>query len=97
VIKSVFGDRAKQIPITANKSMVGHSLGCAGGIEAVATVLALRDGMIPPTINQHTPDPECDLDYTPNVARKAAIKTAISNSFGFGGHNSVVIFKKWEG
>ena len=97
VIKSVFGARAKQIPITANKSMVGHSLGGSGGIEAVATILSLRDGIIPPTINQKTPDPECDLDYTPNAARKAAIKTAISNSFGFGGHNSVLIFRKYEG
>jgi 3-oxoacyl-[acyl-carrier-protein] synthase II len=97
VIKSVFGDYAKKIPITANKSMLGHSLGGSGALEAVATVLALRDGIIPPTINQKTPDPECDLDYTPNVTRKAAIKTAISNSFGFGGHNSVLIFKKYEG
>ena len=97
VIKSVFGDRAKQIPITANKSMVGHSLGGSGAIEAVATLLTIRDGIIPPTINLNTPDPECDLDYTPNVARKANVKTAISNSFGFGGHNSVVIFKKYEG
>ncbi len=97
VIKSVFGRHAKHIPITANKSMVGHLLGGSGGLEAVSTVLSIRDGIIPPTINLKTPDPFCDLDYTPNVARKAAVKTAISNSFGFGGHNSVLIFRKYEG
>lgn len=97
VIKNVFGERARQIPVTANKSMVGHSLGASGGIEAVATVLTIRDSIIPPTINQKTPDPFCNLDYTPNTARKAPVKTAISNSFGFGGHNSVLVFKKWEG
>jgi beta-ketoacyl-acyl-carrier-protein synthase II len=97
VIKSVFGDHAKKIPITANKSMVGHSIGGSGSIEAVVTAMTIRDGIIPPTINQHTPDPLCDLDYTPNVARKANIRTAISNSFGFGGHNSVLIMRKWEG
>jgi len=97
VIKAVFGNYAKKIPITANKSMVGHSLGGSGAIEAVATIQGMRDSIIPPTINLHTPDPLCDLDYTPNVARKAVVKTAISNSFGFGGHNSVLIFRKYEG
>jgi 3-oxoacyl-[acyl-carrier-protein] synthase II len=97
VIKTVFGDYAKKIPVTANKSMVGHSLGGSGAIEAVATIQTMRDGIIPPTINLHTPDPLCDLDYTPNVARKAMVKTAVSNSFGFGGHNSVLIFRKYEG
>jgi 3-oxoacyl-[acyl-carrier-protein] synthase II len=97
VIKSVFGERAKKIPVTANKSMVGHSLGGSGAIEAVATVLTIRDGIIPPTINHATPDPECDLDYVPNAARKARVDTAISNSFGFGGHNSVLVFKKYAG
>jgi len=96
VIKSVFGEYAKKIPISASKSMVGHSLGGSGGIEAVITVLALQHGILPPTINLTHPDPECDLDYVPNVARKANIKTAISNSFGFGGHNSVLIFKKYQ-
>ncbi len=96
VIKSVLGDYAKKVPVSASKSMVGHSLGGSGGIEAVITVQALRDGVLPPTINLTTPDPLCDLDYIPNQARKAAVKTAISNSFGFGGHNSVLIFKKYE-
>jgi 3-oxoacyl-[acyl-carrier-protein] synthase II len=77
--------------------MVGHSIGGSGSIEAVVTALTIRDGIIPPTINQHTPDPFCDLDYTPNVARKADVRTAISNSFGFGGHNSVLIMRKWKG
>ena len=97
VIKTVFGPYAKKIPVTANKSMVGHSLGGSGAIEAVATIQTMRDGIIPPTINLKTPDPLCDLDYTPNVARRAAVKTAVSNSFGFGGHNSVLIFRKYEG
>jgi 3-oxoacyl-[acyl-carrier-protein] synthase II len=96
VIKTVFGERAKKIPVTANKSMVGHSLGGSGAIEAVATIQTIRDGIIPPTINLHTPDPLCDLDYVPNTARKVAVKTAISNSFGFGGHNSVLVFRKYE-
>ncbi len=96
VIKSVFKDRAKKIPVSANKSMLGHMLGASGGIEAVITVLTMLHGIIPPTINLNNLDPECDLDYVPNVARQAEIKTAISNSFGFGGHNSVLIFKKYE-
>jgi 3-oxoacyl-[acyl-carrier-protein] synthase II len=96
VIKKVFKKRAKKIPISAIKSMIGHLLGAAGGIEAVITVLAMHYGMIPPTINLTHPDPECDLDYVPGTARKAEIKTAISNSFGFGGHNSVLVFKKYE-
>jgi 3-oxoacyl-[acyl-carrier-protein] synthase II len=95
VIKNVFKDRAKKIPISASKSMLGHMLGAAGGIEAVIAVLAIRHGMIPPTINLTNPDPECDLDYVPNVARQAEVNTAISNSFGFGGHNSVLVFKKY--
>jgi 3-oxoacyl-[acyl-carrier-protein] synthase II len=96
VIKSVFKERAKQIPISASKSMIGHLLGAAGGIEAVITVLAMQHGMLPPTINLTAPDPECDLDYVPNAARKAEVKTAISNSFGFGGHNSVLIFRQMQ-
>jgi 3-oxoacyl-[acyl-carrier-protein] synthase II len=96
VIKSVFKDRAKKIPISASKSMLGHMLGAAGGIEAVITVLTMLHGVIPPTMNLTNPDPECDLDYVPNAARQAEVKTAISNSFGFGGHNSVLIFKKYE-
>jgi 3-oxoacyl-[acyl-carrier-protein] synthase II len=96
VIKSVFGERAMKIPISASKSMLGHLLGAAGGIEAVITVLTMHHGVIHPTINLTHPDPECDLDYVPNFARKAEIKTAISNSFGFGGHNSVLVFKKYQ-
>jgi 3-oxoacyl-[acyl-carrier-protein] synthase II len=96
VIKSVFGNRAYDIPISASKSMLGHLLGAAGSIEAVVTVLAMNKGLIPPTMNLTDPDPECDLDYVPNVARQAKIKIAESNSFGFGGHNSVLIFRKFE-
>jgi 3-oxoacyl-[acyl-carrier-protein] synthase II len=96
VIKSVFGDRAYDIPVSASKSMLGHLLGAAGSIEAVITVLAMNNGMIPPTINLTHPDPDCDLDYVPNQARPARIKIAESNSFGFGGHNSVLIFREFE-
>jgi 3-oxoacyl-[acyl-carrier-protein] synthase II len=96
VIKSVFGDRARQIPISASKSMIGHLLGAAGSIEALITVLAMKHGIAPPTINLTHPDPECDLDYVPNTARPVKMKTAISNSFGFGGHNSVLIFRDFR-
>ncbi|OGO31892.1 MAG: beta-ketoacyl-[acyl-carrier-protein] synthase II [Chloroflexi bacterium RBG_16_56_11] len=96
VIKSVFGERARQIPISASKSMIGHLLGAAGGIEAVITVLAMQHGVAPPTINLTVPDPECDLDYVPNHSRKVRIDTAVSNSFGFGGHNSVLVFRKFK-
>ena len=95
VIKNVYGESAKKIPISASKSMLGHLLGAAGSIEAVITILAMQNGVIPPTINLTNPDPECDLDYVPNIARKAEVKTAVSNSFGFGGHNSVLVFKKF--
>ena len=93
VIKRVFGERAKQIPISANKSMLGHLLGAAGSMGAVSAVLAIQNGIAPPTINLTNPDPECDLDYVPNVSRTAKIRTAMCNSFGFGGHNSVLIFR----
>jgi len=96
VIKSVFGDRAKRIPISASKSMIGHLLGAAGSIEAVISVLAINHGMVPPTINLTRPDPECDLDYVPNKARRVKVRTAMSNSFGFGGHNSVLIFRQYQ-
>ncbi len=96
VIKNVFGERAKKIPISASKSMLGHLLGAAGSIEAVITILTMQREIIPPTINLTHPDPECDLDYVPNVARPAKVNTAMSNSFGFGGHNSVLIFKQFE-
>ena len=82
------------MPVSATKSMTGHLLGAAGGIEAVASVLAIRDQVSPPTINLDDPDPQCDLDYVPNTARRMAIGTALSNSFGFGGTNGTLIFKR---
>ena len=96
-LKRVFGERAKEVPVSSTKSMTGHLLGGAGGLEAGISVLALRDQILPPTINQETPDPECDLDYVPNKARKASVEYALSNSFGFGGTNAALIFKRWSG
>ncbi|MFZ0979709.1 MAG: beta-ketoacyl-ACP synthase II [Candidatus Acidiferrales bacterium] len=96
-LRRVFGERAKKVPISSTKSMTGHLLGGAGGLEAGISVLALRDQILPPTINQETPDPACDLDYVPNHARKAEVVYALSNSFGFGGTNASLIFKRWEG
>jgi 3-oxoacyl-[acyl-carrier-protein] synthase II len=96
VIKKVFGGRAKDIPISAVKAMFGHLLGASGSLEAVVAVLAMNQGIAPPTINLTHPDPKCDLDYVPNVARKVSIRTAMANSFGFGGHNSVLIFRNFE-
>ena len=93
-IKSVFGERAYSVPVSSTKSMTGHLLGAAGGIESIASVLALYEQMIPPTINYETPDPECDLDYVPNRPRAAKIEAVMSNSFGFGGHNAVLVFRK---
>ena len=93
-VKGLFGERAYQIPMSSTKSMVGHMLGAAGGVEAIYTVLAIRDGVLPPTINYETPDPECDLDYVPNVAREKKLEVALSNSFGFGGTNGTLIFKR---
>ncbi len=95
-IKSVFGESAYRIPISATKSMTGHLLGAAGSTQAVITILALNHGVLPPTINLTHPDPECDLDYVPNQARSVKIKTAISLSNGFGGHNSVLIFRQFK-
>jgi 3-oxoacyl-[acyl-carrier-protein] synthase II len=95
-IKQVFGSRAYQIPITASKSMIGHLTAAAGAVEAVATVLTLRDQIIPPTINLDQPDAQCDLDYVPNVARNAQVRVALSNSFGFGGINAVIVLRRWE-
>lgn len=95
-IKRFFGEGAYKIPVSSTKSMTGHALGAAGAIGAVATVCALRDGIIPPTINYEDPDPECDLDYVPNVSRRTPLKVAMSNSFGFGGQNASVILRRWE-
>ena len=93
-LKAVFGDKCP--PVSSTKGQTGHCLGGAGAIEAVISIMAMRDGIIPPTINYETPDPDCDLDYVPNKARKADIKSVMSNSFGFGGTNGVVIFKKLD-
>lgn len=95
-IKQLLGSAAYQVPISANKSMIGHMLGAAGGVEAVALIRTLQDNLIPPTINLENPDPACDLDYVPLVARRAALQYGLSSSFGFGGHNAVLIFKKYE-
>jgi 3-oxoacyl-[acyl-carrier-protein] synthase II len=95
-IKSAFGDRAHKVAITSPKSMVGHLIGGAGAVSAIAAICAIRDGIIPPTINLETPDPDCDLDYTPNVARRATIDTAMINGFGFGGQNAVAIFRRFQ-
>jgi len=96
-IKKAFGKRAFQIPISSTKSMIGHLIGAAGGVEAIATALTIRDGKVHPTINYEFPDPECDLDYVPNKRREVPVKIAMSNSLGFGGFNSVLILRKYEG
>jgi len=95
-IHTVFGDYAYDIPISSTKSMTGHLMGAAGAVEAIVCVKTLESGMVHPTINYETPDPECDLDYVPNVAREVRPRTALSNSFGFGGHNASLLFRKWE-
>src|SRR5438105_8587737 len=95
-IKRVFGDHARKLAVSSTKSMTGHLLGAAGGIEAIATVLALYHGVLPPTINYETPDPDCDLDYIPNQARKQDVETALSNAFGFGGTNATLAFRKYR-
>lgn len=95
-IKTVFGERAYSIPVSSTKSMTGHLLGASGALEAIFCTLAIRDGILPATINYHTPDPECDLDYIPNEPRKAAPKHVMSNSFGFGGHNATLIISRFE-
>jgi 3-oxoacyl-[acyl-carrier-protein] synthase II len=95
-IHTVFGDYAYRVPISATKSMIGHLMGAAGAVEAIVCVKTLQTGTIHPTINYETPDPECDLDYVPNQARETHPRTALSNSFGFGGHNATLVFRKWE-
>ena len=95
-IKSAFGELAYNIPISSTKSMTGHMMGATGALEAIFCVWAIREGIIPPTINYQTPDPACDLDYVPNHARQKPIKVAIDNAFGFGGHNAVLVFKEYE-
>ena len=94
-IKAALGEQSKKVPISSNKSMFGHLLGAAGAVEAIFTILTIRDGIIPPTINYDTPDLECDLDYVPNIARKAQVNIALSNSFGFGGVNATLVFRKF--
>ncbi len=95
-IKTIFGEHAKKVAVSSTKSMTGHLLGAAGGVEAIICAMAIKDGFIPPTINYHTPDPECDLDVVPNEGRSAEVNYAISNSLGFGGHNATIVFKKFE-
>ncbi|QAT41510.1 beta-ketoacyl-ACP synthase II [Clostridium sp. JN-9] len=95
-IKKVFGDYAKNVPISSTKSMTGHLLGAAGAIEAIVCIKALQEGFIPPTVGYKVSDPDCDLDYVPNVGRQQDINYAMSNSLGFGGHNAVLLFKKWS-
>ncbi|MDQ0245317.1 3-oxoacyl-[acyl-carrier-protein] synthase II [Bacillus fengqiuensis] len=95
-IKEVFGEQAYKVAISSTKSMTGHLLGAAGGVEAIFSIKAIEEGIIPPTIHYETPDPECDLDYVPNKARKQEVKAVLSNSLGFGGHNATIILKKYE-
>ena len=95
-IKRTFGEQAYKIPVSSTKSMTGHLLGGAGGIESVYTVLSIHHETIPPTINYQNPDPECDLDYVPNKPRKVKIRSALTNSFGFGGTNATILFRKAE-
>ena len=94
-ISSLFGEHAKKLKVSSTKSMVGHALGASGALEAIACIMAIQNDIIPPTINYTTPDPECTLDYVPNESQQVTVNAAISNSFGFGGHNGVIAIKKW--
>jgi len=93
-IKKVFGEQARKVMISSTKSMTGHLLGAAGGVEAIVSVKTIQTGEVPPTINLETPDPDCDLDYVPNVKRSGSIKTVLSNNLGFGGQNAALVFRK---
>ena len=95
-LKTVFDEEAYKVPISSTKSMIGHLLGAAGAVEAAVCVMAIQTGSIPPTINLENPDPDCDLDYTPHMARRDKVRTAMSNSLGFGGHNTSLIFQAFE-
>jgi 3-oxoacyl-[acyl-carrier-protein] synthase II len=95
-IKRVFGEHARRVPISSTKSMIGHLIGAAGAVEAIATILTMTRGLIHPTINLEHPDPDCDLDYVPNNSRRAEVEVALSNSFGFGGQNACIVFKKFH-
>jgi 3-oxoacyl-[acyl-carrier-protein] synthase II len=96
-IKTLFGERAYRIPVSSTKSMTGHLMGAGGGIEAIATIQAIKTGIVPPTINQEHSDPDCDLDYVPNEARQQEVEVGMSNSFGFGGHNATLVFRRYDG
>ena len=96
-IKEVFGDHAARMKVSSTKSMIGHLLGAAGGVEAIATIKGMQEQFYPATINYETPDPECDLDYVPNRGQAAPMRAAINNAFGFGGHNAVVALKRYDG
>ena len=96
-VKRVFGEGAKALPLSSIKSMVGHLIGAAGAVEAVALALTLHDGVLPPTINQTQPDPDCDLDYVPNTAREMPVRIGLSTSFGFGGQNAALVMKQFKG
>ena len=95
-IKETFGEHAYKVAIDSTKSMTGHLLGAAGAVEAIFSIKSITDGVIPPTINYETPDPECDLDYVPNNARHQEVNAVLSNSLGFGGHNAVLVFKSYK-
>lgn len=94
-IKLLLGEQARNVPVSSNKSMIGHLACCAGAVEAIAAVMTVREGIIPPTINYETPDPECDLDYVPNTARRQKVDVCLSNSFGMGGQNCCIVIKKF--
>jgi 3-oxoacyl-(acyl-carrier-protein) synthase len=96
-IKTLFGEEAYRVPVSSTKSMTGHLMGAGGGIEAIATIQAIKTGIIPPTINLDNPDPDCDLDYVPHEARRAEVAVGMSNSFGFGGHNATLVFRRYDG